>query len=834
MTAKRANAQALPAHYAGVPLGGIGTGCIELGQDARFRNVTINNNRTAATRIPFAAGAFIGVRAAAGRDVATRILQPDSSIAFAAAGIEPRYTAAVEYEWMGIYPSSSFRLKTAEFPLDVEWSCFGPVIPYDTQASTLPLMLCAVQFTNRTDQIHSVSVVFNWENLRGCTATSSPADRGVIVPVAYDELDEVLVPPSFQPRPDTSPPLPVGLGFALDDPCTQNAHGSYCLATPSGSGSRITLQTWDPNDAEDVQKFWTSFHEYGSLTDRFSDRPTAHCGSVCAASHLAPGESRRVQFVLAWYCPVYRVDGVDLGNAYTNDRASVLTVASEGIKHGPYFQRAVANWQQRLLKSSLPIWYSRLLLDSCHVFSTNTLHTKSGEFAMMESPQEPALGSLARSLYSSFGLLLFFPGFAGKELELIGNTASAERGVCRDLGRGTPRKPTMPEPEDETDLAAAFILLAYRNFQLTGKTVALMNVFPKLRELATAAMRIDRDADRVPESRGGIGMFPGWKTPPLNSYSAGLWIAAATAYSRLARHLRQNDEADAWEKHARAALDTFEIAFWDEEQACYQFGVDTEPEFLHFAGQFAGAWIDLFLHLDAGFSTRRIGQALERVAQSNVRAGGLVLADQPSGARASGTYAWPMLTETCMVCPQISLVGADTGIETLRAVQRDIVSAPMRAYNQPMVWDLDRGDAAGAIQDRHVGALAVWHSLYALEGFWFSAPEQRIIIAPRLPSGVNRVDFPLFTPAAFGRMLYEIVPDTLRQRLKIGFDSPVFIKIIEVAAIAPRPPSRVTLRINDEPAAIQYEVIRARPRNRIRITLQTPLQVQHPIDLWIE
>ena len=45
---------------------------------------------------------------------------------------------------------------------------------------------------------------------------------------------------------------------------------------------------------------------------------------------------------------------------------------------------------------------------------------------------------------------------------------------------------------------------------------------------------------------------------------------------------------------------------------------------------------------------------------------------------------------------------------------------------------------------------------------------------------------------------------------------------------------KVTLRINDEPAAIQHEIVRARPRNRIKITLQTTLQVQHPIDLWIE
>ena len=827
-------ATSLPAHYAGVPLGGIGTGCIELGVDARFRNVTINNNRTAASRIPFIPGTFLAVRAATGYEIASRILQPDTSVDFDAAEVQPVYTRHDEFEWQGVYPSSSFRLNTSEFPIDVDWTCVGSVIPYDTQASTLPLMLCAVQFTNRTEQFYSISALFNWENLRGCTATTSPEDRGAIVPISFDETGESLIPPGAGPRLDTAPPIPIGLGFALDDPCTQNAHGSYCLASPLGSGTRVTCQSWDLNDPDEVRTFWTSFHEFGNLTDRFSSRRTAHCGSVCASLHIAAGETRRIHFVLAWYCPVYRVDGVDLGNAYTNEHANVLAVAGEGIKHATYFQRAVTNWQQRLLKSSLPPWYSRLLLDSCHVFSTNTVHTKSGEFAMMESPQDPVLGSLARSLYSSFGLLLFFPGFAGKELELIASTADGERGVCRDLGRGTPRKPTMPAPEDEPDLAAAFILLAYRNFHLTGNTVGLMNLYPKLRELTAAAKRIDRDADHVPESRGGTGMFPAWKTPPLNSYSAGLWIAAARAYSRLARHMRQPEEADGWEANARSAMDTFEIAFWDEDHSCYRFGVDRDPEFMHFAGQFAGPWMDLFLHLGCGFSNKRLAQALERVVKSNARSGGIALADRPADERADSTCDWNILTQACVACPQITLLAADKGIETLRTMQKEIIAAPQRAYNQPLLWDLDRQDAAGAIQDRYVGALAVWHSLYALEGFWFSVPEQRIVIAPRLPSGVHRVDLPLFTPAAFGRLLYEYVPGTLRQRIKIGFDSPVFIKTIEVGAISSRPPTRVSLRINDEPATIQYEMVRARPRNRVKMTLQTPLQVQHPIDIWIE
>lgn len=53
---------------AGVPLGGVGAGCCELGRDGRFRNITINNNRTSDARIDVpAASSPFARRAAAGR-----------------------------------------------------------------------------------------------------------------------------------------------------------------------------------------------------------------------------------------------------------------------------------------------------------------------------------------------------------------------------------------------------------------------------------------------------------------------------------------------------------------------------------------------------------------------------------------------------------------------------------------------------------------------------------------------------------------------------------------------------------------------------------------------
>ncbi len=836
----------LPGHYAGVPLGGIGAGCIEVGEDARFRNITINNNRTAATRIPLAAGSFVAVRAGTRLGGATRIFQPDTSVAFNEANITPPYAGADELAWYGLYPASNFRLDSPEFPLDVQWSCLSPIIPFDTDASTLPLMFSVIQFSNPSEEVYSVSGMFNWENLRGCTATDWPAARGGLSQVCYDDLNERLFVGAARPTPgvETMAPVPLGIAFGHDEACTQNAHGNYCLVAAPGAGNRTTIAGWNKDDPDEVREVWNAFAESGSLNNYVSTKPGAQCGAVCVNATLAPRETRRFLFVFSWYCPVYRVAGADLGNAYTNEHDSSLSVAAQGIKHSGYFQRAVAGWQQRLAKSSLPPWYSRMLLNSCHVFSTNTLYTKAGEFATFESPQDPAAASLAKSLYSSFGILLFFPSLAEKELEQLAQAVSADGTgrPCRDLGQGTVRAHSGPVAAGEMlDLNLTLVLLAYRNFHLAGKTAVLMNVFPKLRQVMEAALKCDRDGDGLPENRGSVALFPGQDLAPLNSYIAGLWIPALIAFVRIAKHLKQAPDAEAWEERARRAIDAFEQKLWNEAAGSYRPRGAPEGCFL---AQLAGPWISDFLDLDAGFSHPHVRRALETIQRTNGGRAGLALGDEPgrsmpgtgsAGPGGESAWNWPLLDLSCVASSQFRHGDSDEALESMGAIYRMVHLRNKRTFNQPLAWDLDRGLPAGPMQDRHIGALAVWQSLYAMLGFWLSVPDQRIVIAPQFSKGVTQFEAPIFTPVAFGTLKYESAPPPGSRRwIRLSFDSPVFIKTIEVGLARTTPAPYVTLLINDDPAPIRQRVLPGKPFGRLEISLQTPLQVQHPIEIRID
>src|SRR5690606_9250644 len=97
----QAPSQEVPA---GVPLGGIGAGCVEMCRDGRFRNITINNNRTSAERIPLADRAFLAVRTSQNGNTRCRMLQEDAALPIAEAGLTLSFSPVERLHYKGVYP----------------------------------------------------------------------------------------------------------------------------------------------------------------------------------------------------------------------------------------------------------------------------------------------------------------------------------------------------------------------------------------------------------------------------------------------------------------------------------------------------------------------------------------------------------------------------------------------------------------------------------------------------------------------------------------------------------------------------------------------------------
>ena len=486
--------------------------CIEMGSDGRFRNVTINNNRTSEERLPLLEGAFLGLRVAERGRVYARLLQVGSPPAFQEAGMLASHAAKEHLSWRGLYPCAEYRLNDPKCPAEVKWVAAAPIVPYDLEASTLPVMLLAFDVHNTTDRTLEIATLFNWENINGCTRDSSPEKRGIIQAIRNAPEPKEAGRPEmsaedafndeWEPKPDG--PRCLGLEFGSKEKPLTNAHGHYCLMGQLQPGVQMSVANWNERDPAQIEAFWTSFHDEGRLDGRLTDEPAARSGAVCQGFELAPKQKRRVVYVLAWYCPRFEVEGVDMGNGYTNTFRSAVEVAQHTLKNHLYFFRAIAAWQTRLLRSSLPRWVSRMLINNNCVLSTNGVLTRDGKFAMFDSPASPGMGMLDRRFYSSIGLLLLYPQLETRALAAFANAEDPEHPgrVYRTLGRLCFHRPSRGDTgADLVDLCPKFVLMAYRNYQMTGFRHALDQVLPKARKAMEYMAGKDRDGRRPARAR---------------------------------------------------------------------------------------------------------------------------------------------------------------------------------------------------------------------------------------------------------------------------------------------------------------------------------------------
>ncbi len=785
---------------AGVPLGGVGAGCLELGRDARFRNITINNNRAAADRIDVAPGAFLAVRAARRGKVNVRILQPDSSLPFHEAGIVAPYTAMEQLGWRGLYPASHYHLEEKLFPMRVNWSAVTPVIPYDHEASTLPLAFVSMYVHNPTDFPYDVSVLFNWENLCGCTKTHFPERRGPIRPVvAVSDHDSEHYRMQEGAENEQNKPRLAGLEFGFRGEIRTNAEGNYCVVAKQQQEVVTTIMGWNERDARELLVLWNQFHDMGHLGNKISRSQESHSGAICNAFTLPAQKGRSLVFVLAWHTPRHEVQGRDLGHGYANHFPTAVAVASQALTYYRYYFKAVEDWQSRILTASMPRWFNKMLINNNYVFSTNCLLTAGNEFTMMETLEEPITGALDRRFYGSLGSTLFFPNFDEGELALFGKLKDENDPgqIFRNLGTGCLHQPNHGRTPDKlVDVNIKFVLMVYRNYIMTGKRFILDHIFPRARQAMEHVLAMDEDGDGLPEQEGRSTMYDNWVVYGACSYTCSLWIAAIRAYTRLARRLNHKEEAKKYDNLLARALRSFEDKLWDDDKGYYRLWASNNPgddpgnlsDVCH-TGQLAGQWYADFLCLGQLFPPENVKRALAALCSLNDSpqgvARGVLPGDDPARNPASAGVepaigsAWPLI-ETGQLASLLICHGyADRGLFAVQKTYKNMHGRRGRVFNQPLEWNLESGDAQGWGQDRHMASPSIWHVLYALEGFLLNVPDGALWLRPNLPKGVHQLSAPLFTPLCFGWVKYREDDDKgYRQVVHLSFDSPIALNRI--------------------------------------------------------
>ncbi|NEQ55327.1 MAG: bile acid beta-glucosidase, partial [Leptolyngbya sp. SIO3F4] len=501
-----------PEH--GIPLGGLGAGCIGRAPNGAFNLWHLDGGEHTFDHFP--ACQFLVYEETAGESQ-TYAMAPSGD----GLGSWQWYPArsggkAIGGTYKALYPRSWYSYEDI-FKTELTCEQFSPIWPDNYQESSYPVAVYVWTAHNPTDQPITLSILLSWQNMVGwfTNAEASP---------------EIQQREDGSPFYDYVPPLRQSAGNFNQLVTSEMAHGivmdsawsgspgegdgQFCIAVPTTEG--VTYHTrWNP-DGEGAD-LWTGFATDGTLSNvadtTFVPDDEQLAAAIAIKVTLAPGETKEIPFVLSWDLPVTEFATGKLAyrrytDFYSRSGRNAWQIAQDALANYQIWQQAIIDWQQPILERlDLPDWFKMALFNELYdMASGGTLWSAAsdddpvGQFGVLECMDYRWYESLDVRLYGGFSTLMLWPELEKSIIRAFARAIPTEDpkkriiGYYYTVGEGehlAPRKIKGATPHDLgapnenpwiatnytsyqdcnqwKDLPSDFVLQVYRAFVLTGE-----------------------------------------------------------------------------------------------------------------------------------------------------------------------------------------------------------------------------------------------------------------------------------------------------------------------------------------------------------------------------
>jgi len=582
-------------------LGGIGTGNISLDQNARLCDFELWNNPNKGYSAPYT---FFAVRTESPDGVVkTKALESQlappydrshGAHAWDVCGL-PRFR---ESEMTGNYPFINFKLTDKYMPVEAGLEAFTPLIPLDTDNSSLPAGVLRYTIKNTSDDLLTVSVAGSMGNL--CNAKS----RDVFSKPLYDGNSinrfvkrEKCCGIEFLPGGKNVSDLDY-LSMALLTTETENV--SYL-------DDWYEAAWWDG-----LQDFWNDFTSDGELTPgrRIDGKGnTVHVSqlsvaSVCIKKDIAPGETAIFEFIISWYHP-NRVKSWDQSKQVCDPSSgccspgeSAEIIKNYYAKFGPPVKSAEylidnlskleslsRQFASAVMNGSVPEYVLDAVLANVTVIrSTTCFRVEDGTFFAWEGCHDSAGccdGNCTHVWNYTQTMAFLFPELERSMRRTEFAVETEETGRMHFRARKYLNDPVYPLPP-ATDGQLGSVIRMYRDWKLCGDDEFLKELWPHAKlalEYAFTHWDIDGDGVMEGEQHNTYDIEFYGMSSMLNS----IYYGALRAGEEISRYLGDNATAEKYasvrEKGA-SKLDalTFNGEFYiqlieDVNEHKYQYGI---------------------------------------------------------------------------------------------------------------------------------------------------------------------------------------------------------------------------------------------------------------------
>ncbi|MFP4380438.1 MAG: GH116 family glycosyl-hydrolase [Candidatus Sumerlaeia bacterium] len=608
----------------GIPLGGFGTGSVEIRNDGRFYDWEIFNNYqwsgNSAHPAPemWSEDAFFALRVQEeGAPPRVRLLYDDEK---RSKSVSQYYEHAIMYnypflrnvqgiDYSGRYPFATLDYSDPKVPLNLTQKAFTPFIPFNAKDSGLPLAYFVFEMENTSQSAMDVSLMFSLKNCAAYDKDTRTLEHSVkrgegatCVHMQCTDIDAAE---------RTAGQMVVG---AMDEGATVKpawTDGSGLLgfervAAPALSQLFYPFRDEGVLDGED--ETWSRTIEKremkrgcGQLHWQKHQAGYNWRGAVCQKRRLEPGEKAEMVFFFSWYFPNhyhYFVQDHRLGHAYENYFSEALDVARYGVREFDRLHGDSLHFCESLYDGLEP-WLAASFNAQLTTFPQSFWWTKSGDMAAWEGSACCQILAGAYTHWSSFQPLLFFPdvyhkmrerlaGFGGddeygfieaekdrratfnrQKQEWFGgwleNRFSKYGYTEEDLKASMSSSDSKKKSKKKGGVREGSSIQILRDYMWTGDREFMRRQWPTVRENYNNAIAADENGDGLPDGAISWVTYDHWFLPALNSYKCTMWLVGLAAAKRIAELLDDTETAKQFDEVLQKGAKSFEERLWNGE-----------------------------------------------------------------------------------------------------------------------------------------------------------------------------------------------------------------------------------------------------------------------------
>jgi non-lysosomal glucosylceramidase len=427
------------------------------------------------------------------------------------------------------YPFGQVNLSTPQVPVSVRIKSFNPLIPGETDNSSIPMALLDFELTNTTEKEISFSVCGTMQNFIGEDGSGGKASRNKNI---YREEQGIK-----------------GIYFTSDG-VDKNSDQWGDMSLVSTSDGIVSYRTvWLPEKwGSSILDFWDDLSTDGKLENRRDEVSEKPMASLVISDILPPKGTKTIRFLITWYFPNRTAwSSVPLKNYYSTKYSGSWDVAVKTIPVLGLLESKTIGFVNAFCKSDLPAEVKEAALFNLSTLRTQTCFRLSdGNFYAWEGCNDKSgccfgtcthvwnyetatallFGDLARSMRKvEFGMATTDSGLMSFRVKLPLDNISGFAKVAADGQMGC-------------------VIKLYREWQLSGDDAFLKELYPKAKSALSYAWKKggwDGDQDGVMEGVQHNTMDVEYYGP--NPQMTIWYLGALRAMEEMSKYLKDKEMA---------------------------------------------------------------------------------------------------------------------------------------------------------------------------------------------------------------------------------------------------------------------------------------------------